>query len=59
MKSLVLALTVSTAMVLPAFAQDGIKEFNIGVMGGENAQDRMTANACLQKYAEEALGVPV
>ncbi len=59
MKSLVLALTVSTAMVLPAFAQDGIKEFNIGVLGGENAQDRMTANACLQKYAEEALGVPV
>ncbi|AGT11228.1 phosphonate ABC transporter substrate-binding protein [Paracoccus aminophilus] len=59
MKSLILALTASTAMVLPALAQEPIKEFNIGVLGGENAQDRMTANTCLQKYTEEALGVPV
>ena len=28
-------------------------------MGGENAQDRMTANECLADYASEELGVPV
>lgn len=59
MKSLALALTVSTALALPATAQETIKQFNIGVLGGENAQDRMTANTCLQTRTEEALGVPV
>lgn len=38
---------------------DLIDEFNIGVMGGENAQDRMTANQCLADYAAERLGVDV
>ena len=42
----------------PVFAQD-LQQFNIGVMGGENAQDRMTSNECLRKHAEETLGVPV
>ncbi|WP_134680576.1 phosphonate ABC transporter substrate-binding protein [Paracoccus ravus] len=53
-------LALTSALVLPnlAAAQE-IKEFNIGVMGGENAQDRMTSNECLRKYAEEELGVPV
>lgn len=53
-------LAVTSALTLPqiAAAQD-IKEFNIGVMGGENAQDRMTSNECLRKYAEAELGVPV
>ncbi|MGF1553388.1 MAG: phosphonate ABC transporter substrate-binding protein [Paracoccaceae bacterium] len=38
---------------------DLIDEFNIGVLGGENAQDRMTANQCLADYASERLGVEV
>ncbi|WP_425051574.1 phosphonate ABC transporter substrate-binding protein [Psychromarinibacter sp. S121] len=54
---LALALT-TTALASGAFAQD-IEEFRIGILGGENAQDRMNSYACLQDYAEEALGVPV
>lgn len=60
MKRTLTLLTLTTALALPHLASaEGIKEFNIGVMGGENAQDRMTSNECLRKYAEEELGVPV
>ncbi len=55
MKSLTLALLASTALATATQAQS-IDEFNIGVLGGENAQDRMTANQCLADYASEALG---
>jgi phosphonate transport system substrate-binding protein len=51
-----LALVATTAITGAAFAQEGLTEFNIGVLGGENAQDRMTANACLADYTSEALG---
>lgn len=56
---LIAAALLATPAVTPAAAQDAITQFNIGVMGGENAQDRMTSNECLRKYTEEALGVPV
>ncbi len=36
-----------------------IKEFNIGILGGENAQDRLTNQECFRAKIEEALGVPV
>jgi len=54
-------LVAATAALLStsAFAQDAITEFRIGILGGENAQDRLTSNECLRKYTEEALGVPV
>ncbi|NCU20830.1 phosphonate ABC transporter substrate-binding protein, partial [Candidatus Falkowbacteria bacterium] len=58
MKKLLAVLAASTALIGAAQAQE-IKEFNIGILGGENAQDRMTSNECLRKYAEETLGVPV
>ncbi|SMO41110.1 phosphonate ABC transporter substrate-binding protein [Paracoccus laeviglucosivorans] len=53
-------LALTTALALPqiAAAQD-IKEFRIGVLGGENAQERMTNNECLAKHTQETLGVPV
>lgn len=57
-----LALTLATtAMTAPVLAQDAapITEFRIGLLGGENAQDRLASNECLRGYAEEALGVPV
>ncbi len=41
-----------------AAAQD-IAGFNIGILGGENAQERMTNSECLRIAAEEMLGVPV
>lgn len=57
-KTLALALVASTSLTTAAFADDhGIKEFRIGILGGENAQDRMNSYSCLQNYASEALGV--
>ena len=62
MKKLLAALLTTAALTTPvltttAFAQDTISEFRIGVLGGENAQDRMTSYACLQNYTQELLGV--
>ena len=57
-KTLTLALAASTALTTGAFAE-GIEEFRIGLLGGENAQDRINSYQCLAEYAEEALGVPV
>lgn len=58
MKTLALALAAATALTSAATAQE-IKQFNIGIMGGENAQDRMTANECYRAAIEAELGVPV
>ncbi|MEL6808424.1 MAG: phosphonate ABC transporter substrate-binding protein [Pseudomonadota bacterium] len=57
-KTLALALAATTALSSAAFAQE-ISEFRIGILGGENAQDRLTAYGCLQDYTAEALGVDV
>jgi len=60
MKKLAATLAVTTALTSAAFA-DGhaITEFNIGILGGENAQDRLTSQECYRVKIEEALGVPV
>ncbi|NHF74495.1 phosphonate ABC transporter substrate-binding protein [Paracoccus xiamenensis] len=58
MKLTLIAALMGAGLAIPAAAQE-IAGFNIGVLGGENAQDRMTSNECLRKYAEEELGVPV
>ncbi len=57
MKKLIAALVATTAIAAPAMAQE-ISEFRIGILGGENAQDRLNNNECLRVYTEEALGVP-
>ncbi|TYC63537.1 phosphonate ABC transporter substrate-binding protein [Rhodobacterales bacterium] len=36
-----------------------ISEFRIGILGGENASDRLRANECLEEKAADLLGVPV
>ena len=59
MQKLLIALAATTALTGTAMAQDAITEFNIGILGGENAQDRMTSNECFRVKMEEALGVPV
>ncbi len=58
MKTMLLALAASTALTSVAAAQ-GITEFNIGILGGENAQDRTTNLECFRAQTEELLGVPV
>ena len=60
MKKFATFLAVTTVLASPAFA-DGhgaITEFRIGLLGGENAQDRLANNECFRAYVEEALGVP-
>jgi phosphonate transport system substrate-binding protein len=57
MKHLIAAALMTTALSGTAMAQE-ITEFRIGLLGGENAQDRLNSNECLRKYTEEALGVP-
>ena len=55
--TLALFLAASTALSTGAIAQE-IDEFRIGILGGENAQDRLNAYSCLGDYTTEALGVP-
>jgi phosphonate transport system substrate-binding protein len=59
MKTLLLTLAATTALSGAAFAQDAITEFNIGILGGENAQDRTANLECFRAKTEELLGVPV
>ena len=59
MKKLLSLLAATTMLAHPVSAQDAIKEFNIGILGGENAQDRMTSNECYRAAVEASLGVPV
>ncbi|MEM6549915.1 MAG: phosphonate ABC transporter substrate-binding protein [Pseudomonadota bacterium] len=57
MKKLI-ALFAAAAMMGGAAMAEDIKEFRIGILGGENAQDRLNSNECLRAYTEELLGVP-
>ena len=57
MKTLLAALVATTLMAGTAVAQE-ISEFRIGILGGENAQDRLASNECFRVKAEELLGVP-
>jgi len=51
------AAMLSTAAVAGSHSS-GISEFRIGILGGENASDRLRSNACLQEKTEALLGVP-
>ena len=55
-KTFALALAATTAVSTGALAEE-ITEFRIGILGGENAQDRMNSNQCLADYTSEVLGV--
>ncbi|WP_299552291.1 phosphonate ABC transporter substrate-binding protein [uncultured Tateyamaria sp.] len=56
MKKIIAAALATTAIAGVASADD-ITEFRIGLLGGENAQDRLNSNECLRSYTEDALGV--
>lgn len=62
MKLTKLALAGAVAAVALAGAAQAeeatIEEFRIGLLGGENAQDRLRSNECLREKTEELLGVP-
>jgi phosphonate transport system substrate-binding protein len=63
-----LALTATLAIALPpGFGQpakaqewkDTVKEFRVGILGGENTQDRLKSYEGFHKLLEAKLGVPV
>ena len=58
MQKLLTATALVSLMASSAFAQE-ITEFNIGILGGENAQDRLTNQECFRAAIEAELGVPV
>jgi len=58
MQKLLTATALAAILATSATAQE-ITEFNIGILGGENAQDRLTSNECFRAKMEAALGVPV
>ena len=55
----VVALALATTMLSGAVSAEGIKEFRIGILGGENASDRLRAYECLEQKTADLLGVPV
>jgi phosphonate transport system substrate-binding protein len=52
------ALLAGTLTAGSAGAAESITEFRIGILGGENASDRLRSNDCVRVKAEEVLGVP-
>jgi phosphonate transport system substrate-binding protein len=60
MKPIALAAAAAVALsAAGAAAQDQrIDEFRIGLLGGENASDRLRSNECLREKTEDLLGVP-
>ena len=58
MKKRIAAILATTLLASGAFADGyGISEFRIGILGGENAQDRLNNNECLRTRTEDLLGV--
>lgn len=53
----ILAALLATAATVGAAQAEGISEFRIGILGGENAQDRLTSNECVRAYVQDLLGV--
>ncbi|MCA0961308.1 phosphonate ABC transporter substrate-binding protein [Salipiger bermudensis] len=58
MKMLIAAALATTALCTAASAQE-ITEFRLGILGGENAQDRLASNQCYAEKIASALGVEV
>ena len=58
MKTLIAAALATTALCSAASAQE-ITEFRLGILGGENAQDRLASNQCYAEKIASALGVEV
>ncbi len=56
-KSLATLALAGTLCAGNSFADESISEFRIGILGGENASDRLRSNECLRAKTEELLGV--
>jgi phosphonate transport system substrate-binding protein len=56
--SMFVAMAVMMAFTNAPMAEETITEFRIGILGGENASDRLRSNECIRAKAEAILGVP-
>jgi len=56
-KSIATLAVAGSLLVGNCFAAETVSEFRIGVVGGENASDRLRSNECLRAQTEELLGV--
>jgi phosphonate transport system substrate-binding protein len=56
--SLFTAMALMLAFTTAAMAEETITEFRIGILGGENASDRLRSNECVRSQIEALLGVP-
>lgn len=52
------AAATTLMLMTGAMAADKITEFRIGILGGENASDRLRSNECVRAKTEALLGVP-
>ncbi|SDE96056.1 phosphonate ABC transporter substrate-binding protein [Rhodospira trueperi] len=58
LKAVACSAAILAAATTVAQAQDeSIDEFRIGILGGENANDRLRSNECLRAHIEDLLGV--
>src|SRR5258708_20229907 len=57
--SLALALTLAPRLTWGQDWKARVKEFRIGLLGGENTQDRLKRYDSFQKLLQEKLGIPV
>ena len=55
---ILMAAAATFMIATSAQAQGKISEFCIGILGGENASDRLRSNACIEEKTEALLGVP-
>lgn len=59
LKKTIAAVVAATAMSSAFAAGHGGEAFRIGILGGENAQDRLASHECLRTQAEDVLGKEV
>ncbi|MGF1660296.1 MAG: phosphonate ABC transporter substrate-binding protein [Rubrimonas sp.] len=51
-------IAAAVAAIAGAASAQEITEFRVGILGGENASDRLRSNECIRVQLEELLGVP-
>ncbi|MDF1721996.1 MAG: phosphonate ABC transporter substrate-binding protein [Minwuia sp.] len=56
--TLAVATTMLSTAAMAGAHNGSISEFRIGILGGENASDRLRSNGCLIEKTENLLGVP-
>lgn len=56
-KALLSAAIASVAFITPTHAAEKVDEFRIGILGGENQNDRLKSHSCIKEETAKVLGV--